>query len=96
MDTARNSIASDGRSRATLLVPLPQAEHEASDGLRLAACSICLHVLSSAGWIEAERMIQMLRWFERGSPPRLAPVVCPRCEESIRRRRALASEPLAA
>jgi len=95
MDPARRSIAADRHSRQITLLP-SSPRRRAFDGLRLAACSICLRVLSGAGWIDAERMIRMLRSYERQSPPRLMSALCPRCEETIRLRRAPAPEPLAA
>jgi hypothetical protein len=56
----------------------------------LITCSVCLRVLHGGEWIDAERAITLLRSFSHPVPPRLESAVCDHCQESIRRRRALA------
>jgi hypothetical protein len=60
--------------------------------LMLPTCSICLRVLDGETWIDPETIIRERRSFERHSPPRLRPALCPACETSIRRRRVQPSD----
>jgi hypothetical protein len=64
--------------------------------LTLHTCSICLRVLHSGNWIDAETIIREQRSFERQSLPRLKPALCEACEESLHRRRVRSPERLAA
>jgi len=95
MDTASASVAHDEGSRVVPLFPaLPKAPE--TDRLSLAACSLCLRVLSGSDWVDAEDVIRRLRSFEQTTPPRLAPALCASCVESIRLRRIDAPGPIAA
>jgi hypothetical protein len=95
MDTASAPVAHDEHSRVISLFPALPREPEA-DWLRLAACSVCLRVLSGSDWVDAEDAIRKLRSFERDRPPRLSPALCASCVESIRLRRIDAPGPIAA
>jgi hypothetical protein len=70
--------------------------HPPGTSWTLDACSICLRVLRRGEWIPAETFIVEERSFERGVPPRFAPVVCAACERSIQGRRVQPIERLAA
>jgi len=62
----------------------------------LVACSLCLRVLRSAGWVEARDLIRGLRTFEHEAVPRLRPALCDHCEQTLRARRGRLQEQLAA
>jgi hypothetical protein len=62
----------------------------------LIACSICLRVHRGSEWTDAEHVIREMRSYELDAPPRLQSGVCEVCAESIFRRRAEASERVAA
>jgi hypothetical protein len=62
----------------------------------LVTCSVCLRVLRSSQWVEAETVIREIRSFELEAPPRLDPALCTGCADSILSRRSAAQETLAA
>jgi hypothetical protein len=63
---------------------------------KLTTCSVCLRVLRGAQWVEVEQVIKELRSFVLLVPPPLESALCPRCTDSLRRRRAHAGEQIAA
>ena len=74
---------------------LVSPEDSGSD-TRLVTCSVCLHVLRSSQWVEAETVIREIRSFELDAPPRLEPALCTVCADSILGRRSEAQQTLAA
>jgi hypothetical protein len=81
------------------LIKLLRPGHAGSRGKPdgdLITCSVCLRVLRSSEWIEAERVIREIRSFELEAPPPLLAGTCDVCADSIRRRRARAAETAAA
>jgi hypothetical protein len=77
-----------------LLRPRPAGTRTKPDG-DLITCSVCLRVLQSSEWIEAERVIREIRSFDLEAPPLLAGT-CDLCADAIRRRRTRAVEVVAA
>jgi hypothetical protein len=99
MDTDGTTLAPRRRRRqasSALPFPLPVALFEADGSLTLSACSVCLRVWRSQGWVEAEHVIRELRSFELAAPPRLEAALCDRCVDSLHARRTRSAEPLAA
>ena len=78
-----------------LLPPRPVATRAKPDG-DLITCSVCLRVLRSSEWIEAERVIREIRSFELEALPPLLAGICDSCADAIRRRRTRAVEVAAA
>ena len=78
-----------------LLRPRPAGTRTKPDG-DLITCSVCLRVLRSSEWIEAERVIREIRSFELVAPPPLLAGICDSCADAIRRRRTRAVEVAAA
>jgi len=75
------------RDLVQLLGPRHAGLH-AEPNADLVTCSLCLRVLRSSEWIEAERVIRELRSFELEAPPQLLAGMCDLCAGSIRGRRA--------
>jgi hypothetical protein len=78
-----------------LLRPRPAATRAKTDG-NLITCSVCLRVLRSSEWIDAEHVIREIRSFELETPPPLLAGMCDSCADAIRRRRTRAVEVAAA
>jgi hypothetical protein len=53
-----------------------RADRHAGPDRGLTTCSLCLRVLRSSAWVEAERVIREIRSFELEAPPRLMLGVC--------------------
>ena len=65
-------------------------------GTDLVACSLCLRVQRSSGWVEAEDVIRELRSYEFPAAPRLRPGMCDACADAILGLRARPVETIAA
>jgi len=62
----------------------------------LIICTLCQRVQRGREWVEMGEVIRELRTFELDSVPELHGVICDECVDSLLRRRAEPSEPLAA
>ena len=77
-------------------LPVPRGLRQTQSRTRLVTCSMCLRVPRGSEWLDAERVIHEIRSYELEAPPRLRPALCDVCAESIHRRRAELTEPIAA
>jgi hypothetical protein len=72
------------------------SQEDSGSDAHLVTCSVCLRVLRSSQWVEAETVIRETRSFELEAPPRLEPALCTVCADSILSRRSEAQQTLAA
>jgi hypothetical protein len=74
--------------REVVAPPAGSSMHGNIAELSLTACSLCLRVLRSEKWTDAESVIRELHSFDYAAPPRFEPALCPACSTSMRLRRA--------